>query len=81
MVSVYNILRRTPLFSGLDRDRHTMLIRAADKEDILAPHPEIPDINVCRHIHPCEMSYVHRPVGIWQCTCNESSSIVVFHDI
>ena len=50
VILVHNILRRAALLTGLDRNRHTVLVAAADIEHILSPHPEISDVDIRRHI-------------------------------
>ena len=80
MVPVHHILRRTSLFPGLYGDRHPMLVRAADEQDILSPHPEIPHIYVRRDIDSGKMSDMHRTVGVRQSACHKCpTEIFVFH--
>ena len=73
MVFVHYILRRTPLLSGLNGNRHAMLIRAAYIYNLLAFKAQVSDINVGRHIHSCKVPYVDTAVGVWQRRRNKMS--------
>ena len=79
VILVHNILRRAALLTGLDRDRHTVLVAAAYIEHILSPHPEISDVDIRRHIDTGEMADVDRAVGIRQRTGHKCSFEFLIH--
>ena len=79
VVAVHDILRGTALHAGLDRDRDSVLIASADIKHILSPHPEVPDVDVRRHVYPGQMTDVDRPVGIRQRTGHKCSLEFLFH--
>ena len=79
VVAVYDVLRGATLLAGLDGDRNSVLVASADVKHILPPHPEVPDIDVRRHIDPCKMADVNRPVGIRQRTRHQCSLEFLFH--
>ena len=64
MIMVHNGLRRGMLFEGLDGDRHAVFVRTANENHILAPAAKVAHVNVGRHVHTCQMAYMHRAVGI-----------------
>ena len=70
VVPVDYVLRSAALLTGLDGDRHSVLIASADIEHVLALHAQVPHIYVSRHIHAGKMAYVHRSVGIRERTCD-----------
>ena len=79
VVTVHDILRGTALHAGLDRDRDSVLIASADIKHILSPHPEVPDVDVRRHVYPGQMTDVDRSVGIRQRTGHKCSLEFLFH--
>ena len=79
VILVHDVLRCAVLLLGLDGDGHAVLIGAADIKHILAPEPEIPDIDIGRDIHAGKMSDVDRAVRIRQRTGYERSFEILFH--
>ena len=70
VVTVHDVLRGNALFACLYGNRHTMLIASAYKHYLLTCTAQIPHIHIRRHVHPCQMSYMHWPIGIRECRCN-----------
>ena len=66
MITVYHVLRRDALLLGPDGDGHAMLVRTADEKHVLLLQTEVTHVNVRRDIHPCQMTDMHRTVGVWQ---------------
>jgi len=64
MVAVNHLLRGDALLAGFKGDRNSMLVRAADGNDVLAAHPEVTGIDIRRHVNPCKVPYVYWSVGI-----------------
>ena len=81
MIAVHDILRGASLLLRLDRDRHTMLIRATHIQHILTSHSQISHIDVRRDIYTGEMSDMHRTIGIRQRTGYQSSVEILTHYI
>ena len=71
VIPVDYVLRRAVLLARLDRDRDSVLVRAADIQHILALQAEVSDIYVGRDIYAGQMSYMHGAVGIRQRAGNE----------
>jgi hypothetical protein len=66
MVSVHDLLRRNTLAIGANRNRDTVLVGAADENDIAPPEPLVPDVNIRRNVGPGQMAQVQGPVGVWK---------------
>ena len=66
MIAVAHVLRRDAFLLGTDRDRHTVLVAAADEDDLPLLQPEVTYIDVCRDIHAGKMSYMYTAVGVRQ---------------
>ena len=66
VVAIHYILWRHSLFLRLDGDGHAMLVAAAHHYHILAFEAQVTGIDVGRHIHPGQVTYVDRAVGIGQ---------------
>ena len=79
MIPVHDVLRSAAFLLSLDGDRHTMLIGTADIEDILTPHPQVPHIDVCRHIYTGQVTDVHRTVRVWKCAGHQRSVEFLCH--
>ena len=79
MVSVHDVLRGASLLLSLDGDRNSMLIRAADVEDVLSSHPQISHIDIRRHIHSGQMADMDGTVRIRQCAGHKRSVEFLFH--
>ena len=79
MITVYHILRSNSFFLGADGNRYPMFIGTADKDYIFFFKSQVADVNVSRHIYPCEVSDMDRPVGIGQCRCYGSTFEFLFH--
>ena len=79
VVLVHNVLRRTALLAGLDGDGHSVLVRAADVEHVLAAHPEIPDIDIGRYIDAGKVADVNGTVGVRQRAGHQGSFVILFH--
>ena len=81
VILVNYILWGAALLTGLDCDRHSMLVASADIEHIFSPHPEIADIDVGRDIDACQMSDVNRTVSIGQRAGYQCSLVVLSHNL
>ena len=81
MVLVHDVLRGDPVGPRLDRDRHSVLVGAADEQDVLAPHPLISHEYVCWHIDSGQMADVHGAVGVRQRACHKSSLEILLHKL
>ena len=68
VVAIYHVLRGATLLLGPDGHRHSMLVAAADEEHILTLEAKIAHVDVGWHIDTCQVSDVHRTVGVGQCT-------------
>ncbi len=79
VVAVHDVLWSNALFAGLDGDRHTMLVTAADHNDFLAFEAQVTRIDVGGNIHACEVSDMHRSVGVGQGGGYESTVEFLFH--
>ena len=64
MITIDDFLRRNALLAGLDRDRHAMFVRSADRNHIAASQPQITRINIRRNVNSSQMTYVYGTVGI-----------------
>ena len=78
MIAVNNILRRNTLFLSFNRNRHTMLIRATNKQHLFALQSQISNINICWDIHTCQVTNMHRTICIRQCRSNQRT-FKIFH--
>ena len=67
MIAVHDVLWCNPFLAGLDGDGHAVLVAATNKHNLFTLRAQIADIDIGRHIHPSQMSDVHRPVSIGQC--------------
>ena len=81
MITVHHILRRNPFFLRSQRDRHSMLIRSTDHQNFFPLQAKIACINISRHIHPGQMSDMHRPVRIRQRRSYQRSLKLFFHTL
>ena len=79
MVFVHYVLRTASLLPRLYGDGHSVLIAPAHIQHILAAHPQIPYINIRRHIHARKVSDMHGTVGVWQRTGHKGSLEFLFH--
>ena len=79
VVAVDDILGRDSLFACLDGDGHSVLVAATHHDDVVATQAEIARVYVGRHVDACEVTDVHRPVGVGQCGGYERSFEFLFH--
>lgn len=64
VIAVDDVLRRHALLFGANGDRHAVLIRAADEDDVLLLQAKIADINISRYVDTCQVAYMYAAVGI-----------------
>ena len=64
VVAVDDLLGRDPLLARLDRDRHAVLVAAADRQHVAPAAAQIARVDVGRDVDPRQMTDMHRPVGI-----------------
>ena len=62
-----------------DGDGHAMLIGTADEKHVFLLQTKVTHVNVRRNIHPCQMTDVHRTVGVWQSRRDGRSLEILFH--
>ena len=79
MITVYHVLRRDTLLLGPDGDGHAMLVGTADEKHVFLLQTKVTHVNVRRNIHPCQMTDVHRTVGVWQSRRDGRSLEILFH--
>ena len=79
VVAVHDVLRGASLLAGLDRNRHAMLVGAADIQHFPAAHPQVADIDISRHIDTGQVADVDRTVGVRQRTGHEGSFELFVH--
>ena len=80
MVAVAHILRRDTLFLGPQGDGNTVLIAAADEDNLLLFESQIAHVDVGRHVDSRQMTNVNAPVGIGQCRRNRGAfELLFFH--
>ena len=73
VITIDNILRGHTLFLSLDRDRHPVFVRSTDKCHILTFLPQIPHVNIGRHVYPRQVSDMHGSIRIGQSRGNQIS--------
>ena len=80
MVAVAHVLRRDTLFLGPQGDGNTVLIAAADEDNLLLFESQIAHVDVGRHVDSRQMTNVNAPVGIGQCRRNRGAfELLFFH--
>ena len=79
VITVYYLLSRDTLLACPYGDRHSMLIATAHKNYVTPLKSEIAGIDVCRHIHTSQMTYMHRAISVRQSCRNGSSLEILTH--
>ena len=79
MIFINYILRRAALLTRFNGNWYAMFVGAANIQHIFTPEPEVAHINVGRHIHTCQMSYMNGTVGIRQRAGYKGSLEFLFH--
>ena len=78
VVTVHNILHRATLLTGADSDRHTMLIATTHKKHIFTLQTLVAHIDVGWHIHTCQVTDMHRTIGIRQRSSHKRAFKIFF---
>ena len=73
VITVAHSLRSYTLFLGTQGDRNTVLVAAADEDDIFFFQSQIACVNICRDVHSCKVSYMNATVCIRQGSRNGGS--------
>ena len=81
VVTIHHILRRDPLFLRSQRDGYPMLVRTTNHQHFLPLQTKVTGINISRHIHPGQVSDMHRSVRIRQRRSNQRSLKMFFHTL
>ena len=66
MVAVYHVLNGDSLLARPDGNGHSMLVRPSYEQHLTTLETKIADIDVGRNVYAGKMSYVYRPVCVWQ---------------
>ena len=78
MVFVHYVLWGDAFAAGLDGDGNAVFVGTAHPYHVAPPFAEVADVNVRRHINPCEVSDVYGAVRIGQGRCDQIA-LVFFH--
>ena len=79
VVAVHDLLGRDAFLAGALRDGHSMLVGATDEHHVLTLQAQVPYINICGHVHACEVPDVHAAIGVGQCGGDCCSLEFLFH--
>ncbi len=80
MIAVYNILWCHSLALGLDGDGYTVFVAAAYHHHLFTVKAQKPCVNIGGHIHPGQMSYMNRTVGIGKSRGHQSPFEFLLHN-
>ena len=75
VVLVHDVLRSDALGAGLDGDGHAVLVGAADEDDVLAPHPEVADVDVAGDVGTGQVADMDGTVGVRKRAGHEGSLV------
>ena len=80
VVTVHHILHSASLLLRTNRHGHTMLIATTHKHHLTSLQSQVSHIDVGWHIHTCQVTNMHRSVGVWQgCRHCCSLKVLLFH--
>ena len=75
VVLVHDVLGCDAPLAGLDGDGDAVLVGAANEDNVLAPHPEVTDIDVTGDIGTGQMADMDRTVGVRKRTGHKGSFV------
>ena len=81
MKTIHHILRCNPFFLSAKGNRHTVLVRSPDHQNILSLQAKVTGIYIGRHIHTSQVPDMYRPVRIRQRRSNQRSLKLFFHTL
>ena len=76
VIAVHHVLHGASLLLRTDGHGYAVLIAATHKEHLTSLQTQVSRINICWHIHACQVPDVDRAVGVRQC-CRYGCSFVV----
>ena len=81
VVLVHDVLRRDALGARLDGDGHAVFVGAAHEDDVLAPQPEVADIDVAGDVGAGQVADMDGTVRVRKRAGHEGSLVVVHFNL